>query len=82
MASNGNLLFVTPIGKPKIAFNAHRVYSYEQIRTLFSKMELVEFSMIPDNGLEVGLINNADPQLVQTQNYACGCFWFIKKPFL
>jgi len=29
----GDLLFVTPVGKPKIEFNAHRIYSYEQIIT-------------------------------------------------
>ena len=28
LAKNGNLLFVVPIGTPKIMFNAHRVYSY------------------------------------------------------
>src|SRR5689334_9828840 len=25
----GDLLFVTPVGKPRIQFNAHRIYSYE-----------------------------------------------------
>jgi SAM-dependent methyltransferase len=71
----GTLLFVTPVGKPKIEFNAHRVYSFEQIITAFSPLHLQEFSLIPDAG---GLIENADPALVAAQQYGCGCFWFKK----
>ncbi len=31
----GSLLFVVPIGKPKIEFNAHRIYSYKMIKEMF-----------------------------------------------
>ena len=72
----GTLLFVTPVGKPKIVFNAHRIYSFELIINYFEGFELKEFSLIPDEG---GLIRNADPALVQQQEYGCGCFWFSKK---
>jgi SAM-dependent methyltransferase len=72
----GNLLFVTPVGKPKIAFNAHRIYSYEQILASFAPLQLQEFSLVPDAG---GLLQHADPTLVSKQDYGCGCFWF-KKP--
>lgn len=75
----GSLLFVTPVGKPKIAYNAHRIYSFEQITEYFSGFELKEFSLIPDHEKDGGLIQNADPSMVPQQNYACGCFWFIKK---
>jgi len=78
-AVNGNLLFVTPVGKPKIEFNAHRIYSYEQIISYFDGFELKEFSLIPEHAKKGGLITNANPDLVRTENYACGCFWFIKK---
>jgi len=71
----GDLLFVTPVGKPKIEFNAHRIYSYEQIIEFFAPLTLKEFSLIPDAG---GLIVNADPALVKDQLYGCGCFWFKK----
>ncbi len=76
---NGNLLFVTPVGKPKIEFNAHRVYSYEQITSYFDGFELKEFSLIPESEKDGGIIMNAHPKLVENQNYGCGCFWFIKK---
>jgi Caenorhabditis protein of unknown function, DUF268 len=79
VSKGGNLLFVTPVGKPKIVFNAHRVYAYKDIIRLFDKMELVEFSLIPDNALQVGIISHADPALVQEQEYGCGCFWFRKR---
>ncbi len=74
-APNGTILFVTPVGKPKIEFNAHRIYSFEQITEYFKGCELVEFALIPDAG---GLIINADPALVAQQKYGCGCFWFKK----
>ena len=71
----GDLLFVTPVGRSRIEFNAHRIYSYEQIIEYFSPLTLKEFSLIPDAG---GIISNADPALVKDQDYGCGCFWFKK----
>lgn len=78
LSLGGNLLFVVPIGRPKVVFNAHRVYSYEQIIKYFEVLKLKEFSLIPDNGQETGIIKNASKELADTQNYGCGCFWFIK----
>ncbi len=71
----GDLLIVVPVGKPRIEFNAHRIYSFEQIKDYFSSLSLFEFSLIPDSG---GLISNANSELVKKQNYGCGCFWFKK----
>lgn len=72
---DGAILFVTPVGKPQIIFNAHRIYSFEQIRHYFSSCTLVEFSLITDEG---SFIENADTGLVALQQYGCGCFWFKK----
>lgn len=71
----GDILFVTPVGAPKLMFNAHRVYSFEQIMEYFGNCQLMDFSLVPDNG---PFINNADPALVKAQAYGCGCFWFKK----
>jgi len=79
LAPGGSLIFVVPIGRPRIEFNAHRIYSYNMILDYFSDLELKEFSLIPDNALEVGMILNASINLANTQEYGCGCFWFIKK---
>ena len=75
----GSLIIVAPVGKPRIYFNAHRVYAFEQIISMFAEMELREFSLVPDDYKRHGLIKNADNGTVNMQYYACGCFWFIKK---
>lgn len=79
LAEGGNLLFVTPVGKPKIMFNAHRIYSYDQIMSYFDDFELVEFALIPDNIGAGGLIEQATKDMANSQNYGCGCFWFRKQ---
>ena len=71
----GSLLLVVPVGRPKIMFNAHRIYSFEMISEAMSGFFLKEFSLIYDNQ---EFIRDANPEDVKTQNYACGCFWFIK----
>lgn len=78
LAVGGTFIFVTPIGKPKVAFNAHRIYSYQQVLELFPNLKLVEFSMVPDDYKKHGLITNADPEDVAKQEWACGCFVFTK----
>ena len=79
LASSGNLLFVVPIGQPKICFNAHRIYSYNQIMNYFSDLTLKEFSLIPDNAMDTGIVKNCSKELSDKQNYGCGLFWFTKK---
>lgn len=79
LALDGNLLFVVPIGQPKIMFNAHRIYSYEQIVSYFSGLELKEFSLIPDDPKVEGLIQNATKEMADAQTCGCGCFWFAHK---
>lgn len=71
----GDLLFAVPIGRPKVIFNLHRIYSYEQVIEYFKELKLVEFVLISDSG---NLIRNASPELVAEQGYGCGCFWFRK----
>jgi hypothetical protein len=78
IARGGNLLFVTPIGKPRIQFNAHRIYSYRQIIDYFPDLKLKEFSLLADDGGGDGLIINASETQADSQEYGCGCFWFTK----
>ena len=79
LAPHGNLLFVVPIGRPKIMFNAHRIYSYKQIISYYDDFELLQFALIPDDVKTDGLIENASPELADQQEYGCGCFWFKRK---
>lgn len=77
LAPGGNLLFVVPVGKPKIMFNAHRIYSYEQIMGYFADLKLEEFTLIPEIATSGGgLIRNASREMADAQTYGCGCFWF------
>lgn len=79
VALGGNLLFVTPLGgKNLICFNAHRIYTKEAILQLFSDFELIEFTLIPENEVDGGLVTNPSDEFLNKQKYACGCFWFKK----
>jgi SAM-dependent methyltransferase len=78
LSPGGSLLFVVPVGRPKIAFNAHRIYSYDQVVSYFSELTLQEFALIPDNPDDVGLVRQATRDFADMQNYGCGCFWFKK----
>jgi SAM-dependent methyltransferase len=80
VAPGGALLFVVPIsGQARIQFNAHRIYTYEQVLALFPSLDLVEFALIPDDGEKDGLIRHATPQVAAKQRYGCGCFHFVKR---
>ncbi|MFA6177945.1 MAG: DUF268 domain-containing protein [Candidatus Paceibacterota bacterium] len=76
---DGDLLFVVPIGQPKVMFNAHRIYSYAQIKSYFcDDFRIMDFFLIPDNATTKGVIYNATEKEADQQTYGCGCFWFKK----
>jgi SAM-dependent methyltransferase len=79
LAPGGALLFVVPLGRPRVMFNAHRVYSYEQVEDYFRGLELKEFALIPDDPKDGGLIYGAARETADAQSYGCGCFWFERK---
>lgn len=74
----GSLLLVVPVGKPKVEFNAQRIYAFDQIIEVFSEMRLVEFALVPDDKSQ-SLIRHAEPALVKQQEFGCGCFCLKKK---
>lgn len=79
-ALGGHLLFVVPVGGvARIQFNAHRIYTYQQVLEMFRGFQLAEFALIPDDGSLDGLLRHCDPRLVEDQRYGCGCFHFIKQ---
>ncbi len=69
-----HLLFVVPVGRPLVAFNAHRIYSPVYIRDLFSEYDC-EFFLIPNDGRDPVITDVTELDLP----YACGCFHFVKK---
>jgi SAM-dependent methyltransferase len=72
----GSLLFVVPVGQPKLMFNAHRIYGYSQIIDYFSGFNLKDFSLVTDKNEFIG---NAPIELANSQKYGCGCFWLVKE---
>ena len=79
LAVGGHLLFVVPLGREsRIFFNAHRVYTKQHVLDLFSDLSLVDFSLIPEDEKDGGLVSDPSDELLQKQVYGCGCFHFIK----
>ena len=72
---SGNILFVVPVGKPVLRFNAHRIYSTEMIINYFNGFELLNFSLVTDEGT---FVSPCSLSLANEQAYGCGCFWFRK----
>ena len=77
-APGGNLLFVVPVGAPRVQFNAHRIYAYGQVLDAFPGFTLREFALIPDGPDDTRLVVGAPAEMVDRQRYGCGCFWFEK----
>jgi SAM-dependent methyltransferase len=75
IAPGGSLLVVLPVGKPRIQFNAHRIYDLRMVRDCLPEMNLHRWAMLPDDSSQ-GLIEQPEDEFVRAQNYACGCFWF------
>lgn len=72
----GNLLIVVPIGKPRIVFNAHRIYSPKMIIDEMQGFKLENFAFVNDKN---DFFSNANLNDANEEDYGCGCFWFIKK---
>ena len=67
----------TPVGKPKIYFNAHRVFNAHYIFRLLSPyFDLLEFHFINDEGI---LLNDLDFSKFDCDQYNYGCGIFILK---
>jgi SAM-dependent methyltransferase len=78
LAPGGNLMVAVPVGRARIQYNAHRIYDDAEFRGYFAGLELVEFTLIPDGDVPIGLVHDAQRDLVNAQEYGCGCYWFRK----
>jgi hypothetical protein len=79
-ARGGNLLVVVPVGRSRLCFNAHRIYSHAQLLGMFEGVSLKEFALVPDDYLEKGLLYDEEAErVVDSQEWGCGCYWFVKK---
>jgi SAM-dependent methyltransferase len=73
LAVGGRLYFAVPVGRPSVAFNAHRVHDPVTIQEWIAEEGLVlrEFSAVDDSG---HFRCPASPGDVRDQSYACGMF--------
>ena len=77
LARGGRLYFVTPVGRPRVCFNGHRIYDFEAVTALFPSLTLEESALVPDD-VTMGLVENPGRSLIDAQDYGCGCFVFRK----
>ncbi|MCE5247421.1 MAG: DUF268 domain-containing protein [Candidatus Polarisedimenticolia bacterium] len=78
LAANGQLLLVVPVGRPRVRFNAHRIYSLGQVSGMFPCLQLKEFALVPDDPRDGGLLRGAEAA-AERQDYGCGCFRFVRQ---
>lgn len=72
----GSLFVSVPVGKERVCFNAHRIHSTERIIDYFNKLELIDFSIVDDEGT---FHDKVDPCKWKDLSYACGMFHFRKR---
>jgi SAM-dependent methyltransferase len=82
LQENGTFYFSVPIGRQRIEFNAHRVFSIEYLINILSEhFDLTSFSYVNDKG---DLIEDAEIASVSIKNnfdcnFGCGIFELKKK---
>lgn len=75
LSEGGDLYFSVPVGRERIEFDAHRIFSPKTIVSLFSELELVEFSVVDDINV---FCEHADISSYESADYSCGLFHFRK----
>lgn len=73
VAPGGRLYLSTPVGRPRVCFNAHRVFAPNEIIAGLPELTLQQFSLVDDQGR---LHLACTPDSAMSQDYACGFFEF------
>lgn len=75
LAPGGRLYLSLPVGRERVCFNAHRVFSPSTVRAWFKNLTLVHFAIVDDNGLftESGHVESGEKL-----EYGCGLFEFVR----
>jgi SAM-dependent methyltransferase len=82
LKKGGKFYFSAPIGKQRIEFNAHRVFSVKYlIELLEGKYWIDSFSYVNDQGdlVKDALLNPKDIESNYSCNYGCGIFELTKR---
>ena len=73
LAPGGDLYVSLPVGRPRVAFNAHRVHDPRDVVGWIEAADLVEFTLVDDHGR---LRPEASLEEAATMRYGCGFYWF------
>jgi len=76
LAPKGLLYLSTPVGRERVCFNAHRVFSPGTIAKLLPELRLLEFSLVDDSGR---FLENQDIEAANSLDYGCGLF-ILERP--
>ncbi|MBX3328793.1 MAG: DUF268 domain-containing protein [Nitrospira sp.] len=71
----GTLFLSVPVGRERVCFNAHRVFSSNAIRDFFQELHLKTFSLVDDAGR---FNEDVPPETAANLEYGCGLFEFVK----
>jgi SAM-dependent methyltransferase len=71
LADGGQLYLSVPVGRERVCFNAHRVFSPASIVAMAQPLELVAFGFVDDNGM---FHESANTAAAQTLDYGRGLF--------
>ena len=71
----GHLYVSVPIGKERVCFNAHRVFSPKTIISALNDMSLIKFEYVDDLG---NYVTDTDVSTFEGVKYSCGFFLFTK----
>ena len=75
LATGGSLFLSVPIGRDRVCFNAHRVFSPYSVINMFKALSLVEFSCVNDDGQ---YLHDQTMEVALNYDYGCGLFHFVK----
>ncbi|MBM3344901.1 MAG: DUF268 domain-containing protein [Betaproteobacteria bacterium] len=81
LAEGGNAFVSLPIGRPRVSFNAHRVFSATEVLALFTGLQLHRMALVDATG---EFQPEALPHSVDIRDsaggldYGLGLFWFTK----
>lgn len=75
MAPRGKLYLTTPVGRERVCFNAHRVFSPVDLPLMFKGLNVRSFAWVDDAGQ---FHAEASPEDAVDSEYACGFYEFEK----
>jgi hypothetical protein len=73
---DGRLYFSVPVGRERVQFNAHRIFSPDTILDAFSNLDLLSFAAVDDSG---AFLPDVRPSDLRNARFACGLFEFGKR---